>query len=104
MAVDGTTLARITAELAATSYHRLLAELVQLRIATLLADDVTDPYVAMKRRGQVEELQRLLSPMMLQAIALRGLEQQERAVPAMAPPEPLRPPRDWWADPEDAHA
>lgn len=102
--VDGDALARLTAELGATSYHQLLTELVQFRIAQLLSDDVTDPYVAMKRRGQVEELQRLLLPGTLQALALRGLERHADSSPRSAPRE-TGPPRDWWADPgDDVHA
>jgi hypothetical protein len=104
--VDGDALARLTAELGQTSYHQLLTDLVQFRIAQLLSDDVTDPYVAMKRRGQVEELQRLLLPGTLQALALRGLERQDR-LEAVTRREPREsgPPRDWWADPgDDLHA
>ncbi len=97
--IDGADLARVTAELAATTYHVLLADLIQFRIAQLQADDVTDPYVAMKRRGQVEELQRLLLPGTLQAMAVRGLERQERL--AVVPGRDDRPPRDWWAEPTD---
>jgi hypothetical protein len=98
--IDGDVLARMTAELAATSYHVLLTELVQFRIAQLQSDDVTDPYVAMKRRGQVEELQRLLLPGTVQALALRGLERQQ---PPEVPREPelSRPPPEWWAEPDD---
>lgn len=97
--VDPQALARLTAEFSETSYHQLLAEVLTARIAELQADDVTDPYVAMKRRGQVEELQRLLLPAFLQHLALRGLARR-----ALAEPEP--PPaavlaqvrRDWWEE------
>jgi hypothetical protein len=100
--VDGEALGQLTAELGATSYHQLLTDLVQFRIAQLLSDDVTDPYVAMKRRGQVEELQRLLLPGTLQALALRGLERQHRfETVTRHEHRETGPPRDWWADPMD---
>src|SRR4029453_9702945 len=46
--VDPAALAQLTAELAATTYHQLLAERLAARIAELQADGVTDPHVAMK--------------------------------------------------------
>src|SRR4030095_6964427 len=81
--VDPVALARLTTELTETSYHQLLTEYVQERIAALQADDVTRPYVAMKRRGQVEELQRLILPATVQQLALRGLSR--RAVAEAGP-------------------
>jgi hypothetical protein len=98
--VDPVALAHLTEELLATTYHQLLVERVQLRIAELQADDVTDPYVAMKRRGQVEELQRICLPVFVQQLALVGLSRRAVAEPAPAP-APTAPPRDWWAEPED---
>jgi hypothetical protein len=99
--VDPQALARLTAELMETSYHQLLTETLQARIAELQADDVTDPYVAMKRRGQVEELQRILLPACVQQLALRGLSRR-----AVAEPEPLATlaevRRDWWQDPDES--
>src|SRR4030095_7214231 len=99
--VDPVALARLTAELTETSYHQLLTEYVQERIAALQADDVTRPYVAMKLRGQVEELQRLILPATVQQLALRGLSRR-----AIAEPEPLATlaeiRRDWWQDPEQS--
>jgi hypothetical protein len=98
--VDPVALARLTTELTETSYHQLLVEYVQARITELLADDVTKPYVVMKRRGQVEELQRLLLPVTVQQLALRGLSRR-----AVAEPEPLATlaevRRDWWQDPDE---
>jgi hypothetical protein len=98
--VDPQTLARLTAELAETSYHQLLTEYVQARIIELQADDVTKPYVVMKRRGQVEELQRLLLPPFLQQLVLHGLSHR-----AVAEAEPLATlaevRRDWWQDPDE---
>jgi hypothetical protein len=98
--VDPVALARLTAELTETSYHQLLTEYVQARIAELQADDVTKPYVAMKRRGQVEELQRLILPVTVQQLALRGLARR-----AVAEAEPLATlaevRRDWWQDPDE---
>jgi hypothetical protein len=100
-AVDPAALAQLTAELAATSYHQILAERLHARIAELQGDDVTTPYVAMKRRGQVEELQRLLDPSFVQQLALIGLSRRALMEADAAPPEtfaPIR--RDWWAEPE----
>ncbi|HSS55495.1 MAG TPA: hypothetical protein VLK79_12685 [Gaiellales bacterium] len=97
--VDPQALARLTAELAATSYHQLLVEYVQARIAELQADDVTKPYVAMKRRGQVEELQRLILPATVQHLALHGLSLRalaEAEPPAAETLAQVR--RDWWEE------
>src|SRR4030095_4911816 len=82
--VDPVALARLPTELTETSYHQLLVEYVQTRIAELQADDVTEPYVAMQRRGQGEELQPLLLPACVQQLALRGLARR-----AVAEAEPL---------------
>jgi hypothetical protein len=99
--IDPTELATVVAQLAATSYHELLHAAVHARIATLLADDVTDPYVAMKRRGQVEELQRVLLPAFLQGLAVTGLVARAAADARVAAPPPTAPPpsRGWWVDP-----
>jgi hypothetical protein len=100
--VDPAALAQLTAELAATTYHQLLAERLAARIAELQADDVTDPYVAMKRRGQVEELQRVLLPAFVQQLALIGLSRRALAEPAESATETLAAVRrDWWAEPDD---
>jgi hypothetical protein len=100
--VDPAALAQLTAELAATTYHQLLAERLAVRIAELQADDVTDPYVAMKRRGQVEELQRVLLPTFLQQLALLGLSRRALAEAAESPADTLAAVRrEWWADPEE---
>src|SRR5215813_11178139 len=71
--IDPEELAQITAALRTTSYHEHLEHYVRDRIAYLLDDEVTDPHVAMKRRGQVEELQHLLRPVFCQTLALLGL-------------------------------
>jgi hypothetical protein len=100
--IDPAELATVAAQLAATSYHELLHAAVHARMAMLLADDVTDPYVAMKRRGQVEELQRVLLPSFLQSLAVAGLVARAAMdARAAAPPstEPPPPPRGWWVDP-----
>jgi len=97
--VDPDELAELTAELAGSSYHRLLAEYVAARTACLQADDVTRPAVAMKRRGQTEELARLLLPAFPQALALSALTKRAAdrarvaAVAAAARPSP-----PWWGD------
>jgi hypothetical protein len=100
--VDPAALAQLTAELAATTYHQLLAERLAARIAELQADDVTDPYVAMKRRGQVEELQRVLLPAFLQQLALIGLSRRALADEDDVAATLAARRRDWWADPTDA--
>jgi ethanolamine ammonia-lyase large subunit len=99
--IDADELAQITAALRATSYHEHLERYVRDRIAYLLDDDVTDPHVAMKRRGQVEELQHLLRPALCQTLALLGLRARaERDRVNTTPEEPLEAP-PWWADPPD---
>ena len=98
--IDEAQLAAMTLALRATSYHEHLERYVRERIAFLLDGDVTDPYVAMKRRGQVEELSHLLRPLFAQTLALLGLRahaaRDAAAVRLTEPP----PPRDWWAEPD----
>jgi hypothetical protein len=97
--VDPAELTELAAELAASSFHRQLREYATARLACLQADDVTDPAVAMKRRGQTEELARLLLPAFPQALALAALTQRaaDRArVTATAAAQRPTPP--WWAD------
>src|SRR5262245_62742931 len=103
MPIDPTTVARLTAELAATSYHRLLAELLHARIAQLLVDDVTDPYVAMKRRGQVEELQRLIVPLFVKSLALTALARRAQDRAGLEAARAAESRRDWWSEPIDEH-
>jgi hypothetical protein len=99
--IDEAELAQLTTLLRGTSYHGHLERYVEERIAYLLDGDVTDPYVAMKRRGQVEELSHLLRPAFTQTLALLGLRARaERDAAATRPTEPP-PPRDWWAEPPD---
>jgi hypothetical protein len=99
--IDSEELAGITAALRQTSYHEHLEHYVRDRIAYLLDDDVSDVHVAMKRRGQVEELQHLLRPAFCQTLALLGLRARAaRDALNTAPAEPL-PERPWWADPPD---
>ena len=95
--VDPDELVELTAELAGSSYHRLLAEYVAARTACLQSDDVTRPSVAMKRRGQTEELARLLLPAFPQALALAALTKRatERARMA-ATAAAARPIPPWW--------
>jgi hypothetical protein len=97
--VDPVALAQLTAELTATTYHQLLAERLHARIAELLSDDVTTADVAMKRRGQVEELQRVLLPAFVQQLALIGLSR--RAVLETPADTLAAVRRDWWAEPAD---
>lgn len=95
--IDPQQLAQITRDLMDTSYHQLLAETLQARIAELQAENVTTPYGVMKNRGQVEELQRLLLPAAVQQLALRGLAHRALAEPeALATVADVR--RDWWEE------
>jgi hypothetical protein len=96
-------LAALTAELEASGYHTYLKTYVEARIANLLVDDVTDPYVAMKRRGQVEELQRLVVPLFVKSLALAALARRAEARVAEGARGPMLPgfERAWWLDPED---
>jgi hypothetical protein len=98
--VDPAALAQLTGELTATSYHQLLGERIAARIAELQADDVTDPYVAMKRRGQVEELQRIVLPTFVQQLALIGLSRRALAEADTTAADTLaQVRRDWWDEP-----
>ncbi len=102
--IDEVELTELTAALRLTSYHVHLERYVRDRMTFLLDDDVTDPYVSMKRRGQVEELQHLLRPAFVQTLALLGLRARaERDRENTAPPEPP-PQRAWWIDPEEPSA
>src|SRR5215510_10475745 len=101
--IDEAELKALTSALRATSYAEHLERYVRDRIAYLLDDSVTDPYVAMKRRGQVEELSHLLRPAFAQTLALLGLRaraERDAASLRAAVAEPA-PPRDWWIDPPD---
>jgi len=97
--VDPHELAQLIGELEATGYHTYLRSYVDGRIAQLLVDDVTDPYVAMKRRGQVEELQRLTVPLFVKSLALGALARRAEARAMVEAVRPLEPRRDWWTDP-----
>jgi hypothetical protein len=103
--VDPQELAALTRELEVSGYHTYLRTYVEGRIANLLVDDVTDPYVAMKRRGQVEELQRLVVPLFVKTLALAALARRAEARATAAatadagPGAMMR--RDWWSDPVD---
>jgi hypothetical protein len=103
--VDPHELAQLVAELEASGYHTYLRHYVDARIALLLVDEVLDPYVAMKRRGQVEELQRLVVPLFVKSLALAALarraEAHATAAAARQDAPELR--RDWWSDPVDEH-
>jgi len=105
LGVEPAELAHLVAELEASGYHTYLRQYVDARIASLLVDDVTDPYVAMKRRGQVEELQRLVVPLFVKSLALGALA---RRAEARATAEATRVPspeerRAWWSDPPDEY-
>jgi len=101
--VDAHELAALVAELEASGYHTYLRTYVEARIAHLLVDDVVDPYVAMKRRGQVEELQRLVVPLFVKSLALGALARraESRAALEAARVEAPERRRDWWSDPVD---
>ena len=101
--VDPSALATLVAELEASGYHTYLRQYVDGRIAQLLVDDVTDPYVAMKRRGQVEELQRLVVPLFVKSLALSALARRAEARATAEAARHEAPPqrRDWWSDPAD---
>src|SRR5262249_22081812 len=88
--IDAHEVAALTGELEASGYHAYLRQYVDARIASLLVDDVTDPYVAMKRRGQVEELQRLVTPLFVQSLALAALARPARAPARRGGPLPRR--------------
>jgi hypothetical protein len=101
--VDSQELAALTRELEVSGYHTYLRTYVDQRIATLLVDDVTDPYVAMKRRGQVEELQRLVVPLFVKTLALGALARRAEARATAEAARPVLPglERAWWSDPVD---
>src|SRR5258705_13858150 len=101
--VDPHELAELIRELETTGYHTYLRTYVEGRIANLLVDDVTDPYVAMKRRGQVEELQRLVVPLFVKTLALAALARraEARATAEAAPPPLPGPARAWRRAPPD---
>jgi hypothetical protein len=102
IAIDEAELKAMTAALRATSYHEHLERYVRDRLLYLNDSEVVDPYVAMKRRGQVEELSHLLRPAFAQTLALLGLRARaERDAVAIRPPEEPPPPREWWQDPPD---
>jgi len=99
--VEAHDLAQLVAELEASGYHAHLRAYVDGRIAQLLVDDVTDPYVAMKRRGQVEELQRLTVPLFVKTLALAALSQRAARRELLEETQRAQqlPRRDWWTDP-----
>jgi len=99
--VDPQELAQLAGELEASGYHAALRTYVDARIAALLVDDVTDPYVAMKRRGQVEELQRLVVPLFVKSLALSALAKRAEARAGLEDIRRARemPAREWWTDP-----
>jgi hypothetical protein len=101
--VDPSEVASLVAELEASGYHTYLRQYVDARIAHLLVDEVVDPYVAMKRRGQVEELQRLILPLFVKSLALGALARraEARATAEAARLETPERRRDWWSDPVD---
>jgi hypothetical protein len=101
--VDPQELGELTRELEVSGYHTYLRQYVDQRIATLLVDDVTDPYVAMKRRGQVEELQRLVVPLFVKTLALGALARRAEARATAEAARPVLPglERAWWSDPVD---
>lgn len=98
-------LAQLVGELEASGYHTYLRQYVEARIAHLLVDEVNDPYVAMKRRGQVEELQRLVMPLFVKSLALGALARraEARATAEAARLETPERRREWWSDPVDEH-
>ena len=102
--IDSEELAEITAALRTTSYHEHLERYIRDRIAYLLDDEVSEPHVAMKRRGQVEELQHLLRPAFCQTLALLGLRARAARDAANLKPVEPPPPRDWWIDPEQPYS
>ncbi len=97
--VDPDELAQLSRELEASGYHAALRAYVEARIAQLLVDDVTDPYVAMKRRGQVEELQRLVVPLFVKSLALSALARRAEARATLEEARAELPRPDWWSDP-----
>jgi len=101
--VDPDELASLTRDLEASGYHAHLRTYVEGRIAQLLVDDVTDPYVAMKRRGQVEELQRLIVPLFVKSLALTALARRAQDRAGLEAARAAESRRDWWSEPIDEH-
>jgi len=94
-------IAALVVELEATTYHQALRTYVERRLGALMRDDVTRVDVAMKRRGQLEELARLIAPAALQGFAMLALERRAMAAAVHAPATTPAPPlgREWWLDP-----
>jgi len=99
--VDPDELAQLVRDLEVSGYHAALRTYVEARIAQLLVDDVTTADVAMKRRGQVEELQRLIMPLFVRSLALSALAKRAEARAGLEDIRRARemPARDWWIDP-----
>jgi len=97
--VDPHELAQLVRDLEASGYHAALRAYVDARIAQLLVDDVSTADVAMKRRGQVEELQRLIMPLFVKSLALSALARRAEARAMVEAVRPLEPRREWWTDP-----
>jgi len=97
--VDADELASLTRDLEASGYHAALRAYVEGRIAQLLVDDVTTADVAMKRRGQVEELQRLIMPLFVKSLALAALARRAAQRADLEAARPTMPRHDWWTDP-----
>jgi hypothetical protein len=99
--VDPHELARLVAELEASGYHRALREYVEARTQLLLAADLAEMQQVMKCRGKIEELQRLVAPAFLQALALTALAKRagERAGLEATAAAGATVRRDWWTDP-----
>jgi hypothetical protein len=93
-------IATLAARLRASDFYGYLAAYVRERATVLETDDVTTAAVAMKRRGQTEELHRLLQPQTLNVIATVALITREQESARTATPEagPLRR-GDWWVTP-----
>ena len=90
----------LVVELEATTYHQALRRYVEQRMGMLQRDDVTDPYVAMKRRGQLEELARIVAPAATQGLAMLALERRAFAAAQTIPTGPAPTlTREWWLDP-----
>ena len=93
-------IAALVVELEATTYHQALRTYVERRIGALMRADVTTADVAMKCRGQLEELARIVAPAATQAFAMLALERRAfaaaQAGPAAPAPHLLR---EWWLEP-----
>jgi len=101
--VDPDELASLTRDLEGSGYHAALRAYVEARIAQLLVDDVTTADVAMKRRGQVEELQRLIMPLFVKSLALAALARRAAQRADLEAARTAEPRRDWWSEPIDEH-